>query len=161
MQGLLLQKNTMNFQELKPVIQKTVALENVSRDEKLLQICTLLNENISHYNWVGFYFANHETQTLHLGPYVGEPTDHTVIPFGKGICGQVAVSNENFVVPDVQAQDNYIACSFTVKSEIVVPLFVNGKNIGQIDIDSNVLDPFTVDDERFLEFVNSEVSKLF
>ena len=49
----------------------------------------------------------------------GEPTDHTIIPFGKGICGQVAVSNENFVVPDVQAQDNYIACSITVKAEIV------------------------------------------
>jgi GAF domain-containing protein len=48
-------------------------------------------------------------------------TDHTVIPFGKGF-GRVAVSNENFVVPDVAAQDNYIACSFTVKSEIVVPL---------------------------------------
>jgi len=151
----------MNFDELKPVIQNIVALENVTRDEKLLQICTVLNQNISHYNWVGFYFANHETQTLHLGPYVGEPTDHTVIPFGKGICGQVAVSNENFVVPDVQAQDNYIACSFTVKSEIVVPLFAGGVNIGQIDIDSNVLDPFTDDDERFLEFVNSEVSKLF
>ncbi len=161
MQGLLLQKNTMNFAQLQPVIQNIVALENVSRDEKLLQICRVLNANISHYNWVGFYFANHDTQTLHLGPYVGEPTDHTVIPFGKGICGQVAVSNENFVVPDVQAQDNYIACSFTVKSEIVVPLFVNGVNIGQIDIDSNVLDPFSEADERFLEFVNEEVSKLF
>lgn len=161
MQGLLLQKNTMNFAQLQPVIQNIVALENVSRDEKLLQICRVLNANISHYNWVGFYFANHDTQTLHLGPYVGEPTDHTVIPFGKGICGQVAVSNENFVVPDVQAQDNYIACSFTVKSEIVVPLFVNGVNIGQIDIDSNVLNPFSEADERFLEFVNEEVSKLF
>ncbi len=151
----------MTFAQLQPVIENIVALENVTRDEKLLQICTVLNENISYYNWVGFYFANHDNQTLHLGPYVGEPTDHTVIPFGKGICGQVAVSNENFVVPDVQAQDNYIACSFTVKSEIVVPLFVNGVNIGQIDIDSNVLDPFTADDERFLEFVNREVSKLF
>jgi len=161
LQGLLLQKNTMNFAQLQPVIQNIVALENVSRDEKLLQICRVLNANISHYNWVGFYFANHDTQTLHLGPYVGEPTDHTVIPFGKGICGQVAVSNENFVVPDVQAQDNYIACSFTVKSEIVVPLFVNGVNIGQIDIDSNVLNPFSEADERFLEFVNEEVSKLF
>jgi GAF domain-containing protein len=77
-----------------------------------------LKDNIDYYNcWV--YFANQE---LHLGPYVGAETDHTVIPFGKGICGQVAVSNENFVVPDVAAQDNYIACSFTVKSEIVVPL---------------------------------------
>jgi GAF domain-containing protein len=151
----------MTFDLLKPQVQNILTAENQTRDEKLLHLCALLETNISYYTWVGFYFANHETQTLHLGPYVGAPTEHTVIPFGKGICGQVAVSNENFVVPDVAAQDNYISCSFTVKSEIVVPLFVNGENIGQIDIDSNVLDPFTEEDERFLEFVNQEVAKLF
>jgi L-methionine (R)-S-oxide reductase len=64
------------------------------------------------------------------------------------------------VVPDVKAQDNYIACSISVKSEIVVPLFVNGKNIGQIDIDSNTTDPFTDADERFLEFVCQMVATL-
>jgi L-methionine (R)-S-oxide reductase len=64
---------------------------------------------------------------LHLGPYVGAETDHTVIPFGKGICGQVALSNAIILwFLMLKAQDNYIACSFTVKSEIVVPLFVNG-----------------------------------
>lgn len=151
----------MTFKELQPKVSAIIADNLPSRDEKLQSICQLLNQNVSHYNWVGFYFANHEDKTLHLGPYVGAPTDHTVIPFGKGICGQVAESNANFVVPDVAAQDNYIACSFTVKSEIVVPLFVNGINIGQIDIDSHVLDPFTNEDERFLEFVNSEVAILF
>lgn len=151
----------MTFQELQPRVTEITTASALSRDEKLLAICQLLNENIEYYNWVGFYFANHETQTLHLGPYIGAETDHTVIPFGKGICGQVAVSNDNFVVPDVAAQDNYIACSFTVKSEIVVPLFVDGKNIGQIDIDSHVIDPFTAEDERFLEFVNAEVAKLY
>jgi L-methionine (R)-S-oxide reductase len=151
----------MTFVELKPLVIEIVNSDNGSREDKLLQICTLLESNVAHYNWVGFYFSNHESQTLHLGPYVGAPTDHTVIPFGKGICGQVAVSNNNFVVPDVAAQDNYIACSFTVKSEIVVPLFVNGQNIGQIDIDSNTLDPFTTEDERFLEFVNEQIAVLF
>lgn len=151
----------MTFQELQPKVSEIISDAQLSRDEKLQGICQLLNENIAHYNWVGFYFANHEDKTLHLGPYVGAPTDHTVIPFGKGICGQVAESNANFVVPDVAAQDNYIACSFTVKSEIVVPLFVNGINIGQIDIDSHVLDPFTLADERFLEFLNGEISKLY
>ena len=151
----------MTFEELKPKITEITTNSAISREEKLLKICELLSNSIDYYNWVGFYFANQETKTLHLGPYVGAETDHTVIPFGKGICGQVAVSNENFVVPDVAAQDNYIACSFTVKSEIVVPLFVNGKNIGQIDIDSHVLNPFTEEDERFLEFVNNEVAKLY
>ena len=151
----------MTFEELKPKLTEITSNTSFPREEKLLKICELLSNSISHYNWVGFYFANHETKTLHLGPYVGAETDHTVIPFGKGICGQVAVSNENFVVPDVAAQDNYIACSFTVKSEIVVPLFVNGENIGQIDIDSHVLNPFTEEDERLLEFVNQQVASLF
>lgn len=151
----------MTFEELKPKVKEITLNTNLTRDEKLLAICHLLSSSISYYNWVGFYFANQETKTLHLGPYVGAETDHTIIPFGKGICGQVAVSNNNFVVPDVAAQDNYIACSFTVKSEIVVPLFVNGENIGQIDIDSHVIDPFTDKDERFLEFVNEQIAMLF
>jgi GAF domain-containing protein len=151
----------MSFTNLKPLVSEIVLETGKTREEKLLAICQLLTDSVSYYNWVGFYFANHETQTLHLGPYVGAPTDHTVIPFGKGICGQVAVSNSNFVVPDVSAQDNYIACSFTVKSEIVVPLFVAGINIGQIDIDSHELDPFSEADERFLEYVNQEIVKLF
>ena len=151
----------MTFEELQPKVQDILHHEQTLRDEKLLQLCHLLNENIDYYDWVGFYFRNGEKEELILGPYVGEPTDHTVIPFGKGICGQVAVSNQNFVVPDVTAQDNYIACSITVKSEIGVPLFVNGENIGQIDIDSNIIDAFGERDERFLEFVNAEVAKLF
>jgi L-methionine (R)-S-oxide reductase len=157
----LAKKRKMNFDSLKPEVIALLSFENETRDGKLKNLCQYLSETIDYYNWVGFYFANHENKTLHLGPYVGAATDHTVIPFGKGICGQVAESDENFVVPDVAAQDNYIACSFTVKSEIVVPLFVNGINIGQIDIDSHIIDPFTEKDERFLEFVNQEVAKLF
>ena len=150
----------MSLKTLEPKVTEIVSNSNETTENRLLQICKLLEANIDYYNWVGFYFANHTTQTLHLGPYVGAPTDHTVIPFGKGICGQVAVSNTNFVVPDVAAQDNYIACSFTVKSEIVVPLFVNGENIGQIDIDSNTLDPFTTEDERFYEHSGIDVKRL-
>lgn len=162
MQSLLLHKKLkMNFENLKPQVIAILSKANTERDVKLKNLCQFLSDNVEYYNWVGFYFANHENRTLHLGAYVGAETDHTVIPFGKGICGQVAESNANFVVPDVAAQDNYIACSFTVKSEIVVPLFVNGKNIGQIDIDSHVLNPFTEADERFLEYVNQEVAKLF
>jgi len=120
----------------------------------------LLKNNFPHFHWVGFYFIHGNRNELKLSEFAGKPTEHDIIPFGKGICGQVAVSNENFVVPDVAAQDNYIACSITVKAEIVIPIFVNGENIGQIDIDSNTPDPFTEADERFLEFVNTQVAKL-
>ncbi|MCM5662650.1 GAF domain-containing protein [Galbibacter mesophilus] len=150
----------MTFQELKAEVKNIVAENSVSVDDRLTKICELLQENISYYDWVGFYFKNGNQEELKLRSFAGEPTDHTIIPFGKGICGQVAVSNKNFVVPDVKAQDNYIACSIFVKAEIVIPLFVNGENIGQIDIDSHTADPFTKEDEDFLEFVNAEVAKI-
>ncbi|PWK21063.1 GAF domain-containing protein [Xanthomarina spongicola] len=150
----------MTFTSLKPQIENIISLTEKTVDTRLKHICELLELEIPHYNWVGFYFKNGDKNELKLGPYVGEPTDHTIIPFGKGICGQVAVSNKNFVVPDVAAQDNYIACSITVKAEIVIPIFVNGENIGQIDIDSNTPDPFTKDDERFLEFVCEKVATI-
>lgn len=150
----------MIFETLKPKIESIVSDDKKPVNDRLHSICELLENSVSYYNWVGFYFRNGDKEELVLGPYVGAPTDHTVIPFGKGICGQVAVSNQNFVVPDVSAQDNYIACSITVKAEIVVPIFVNGNNIGQIDIDSNTPDPFTEEDERFLEFVCAQVATL-
>lgn len=150
----------MTFDALKPQIDTITSSANQTTDERLLAICELLEHHIAHYNWVGFYFKNGDKNELKLGPYVGEPTDHTIIPFGKGICGQVAVSNKNFVVPDVAAQDNYIACSITVKAEIVIPIFVNGENIGQIDIDSNTPDPFTSEDERFLEYICKKVAEI-
>jgi len=150
----------MALEDLKSEIITIISYPTKSKDEKLLNICQLLKEHVPYYNWVGFYFRNGKKEELILGPYVGEPTDHTIIPFGKGICGQVAVSNKNFVVPDVSAQDNYIACSITVKAEIVVPIFVNGENIGQIDIDSNTPDPFSEKDERFLEFVCAQVATI-
>ncbi|WP_425077327.1 GAF domain-containing protein [Psychroserpens sp. S379A] len=150
----------MIFEALKPQVETIITNDTKTTNERLLDVCKLLEKQVSYYNWVGFYFKNGNKNELKLGPYVGEPTDHTIIPFGKGICGQVAVSNENFVVPDVSAQDNYIACSITVKAEIVIPIFVNGENIGQIDIDSNTANPFTEADERFLEFVCQKVAKL-
>ncbi len=139
---------------------KDITMQDTSSEERMQKICDLLKAQVAYYDWVGYYFRNGEKEELKLGPFAGTPTEHTIIPFGKGICGQVAVSNQNFVVPDVTAQDNYIACSISVKSEIVVPLFKDGANIGQIDIDSDTVDPFTEEDERFLEYVNQEVAKI-
>ena len=150
----------MSFQKLKSEVLSIIESKNLSVDHRLTEVCELLEKNISYYDWVGFYFKNGDKNELKLRAFAGEPTDHLIIPFGKGICGQVAVTNKNFVVPDVKAQDNYIACSIYVKAEIVVPLFVNGENIGQIDIDSHTADPFSKEDELFLEFVNEEIAKI-
>ena len=129
-------------------------------EAKLQKICTLLDQEISYFNWTGFYFKNGDKEELILGPYVGAPTDHTIIPYGKGICGQVAVSNETFVVPDVHEQDNYLSCSIDTKAEIVVPLMKDSHNIGQIDIDSHQVDPFTDGDRVMLEWLCGEVAKI-
>ena len=148
------------FEQLKVRIENIISEFKNAPEGAMKAICKLLQSEVDYYDWVGFYFKNGDKRELKLGPYVGEPTDHTIIPFGKGICGQVAESNTNFVVPDVQAQDNYIACSISVKSEIVIPLFKNGENIGQIDIDSKTPDPFSKADERFLEWVNQQVAQI-
>jgi len=126
----------------------------------LTEVCSFLQKDVETYDWVGFYFKNGDKRELILKAYAGEPTDHIIIPFGKGICGQVAESNQNFVVDDVAAQDNYIACSIYVKSEVVIPLFVGGQNIGQIDIDSHTKNAFSKEDEDFLTWVNTEVSRI-
>ncbi|MDT0651015.1 GAF domain-containing protein [Autumnicola edwardsiae] len=149
----------MSFKKLKSQVEEIIG-GGTSVEGRLTAICELLQENVDYYDWVGFYFKNGNKEELKLHSFAGEPTDHTIIPFGKGICGQVAVSNENFVVPDVKAQDNYIACSINVKAEIVVPLFVDGENIGQIDIDSHTADPFSKEDEEFLEWVNKKVARI-
>lgn len=150
----------MNISEIKKNIT-TIINQETPIPQKQQAICNYLKQEINYYNWVGFYFKNGEKDELKLADFAGKPTEHTLIPFGKGICGQVALSNKNFVVPDVAAQDNYISCGIDVKSEIVVPIFVNGKNIGQIDIDSHHIDPFTKADEDLLEWVCKKVAALY
>ena len=136
----------------------TIFNKDNSKEAKLQEVCDYLENKIAYYDWVGFYFKNGDKNELKLAQFTGEPTEHTIIPFGKGICGQVAVSNENFIVQDVSEQDNYISCGWKVKSEIVIPIFVNGENIGQIDIDSHTGNPFTKDDETLLEFICKKVA---
>jgi L-methionine (R)-S-oxide reductase len=137
-----------------------IIASKLTKEEKLQAICDFLESEISYYDWVGFYFKNGDKEELKLAQFTGEPTEHTIIPFGKGICGQVAVSNKNFVVQDVTAQENYISCGWKVKSEIVIPIFVAGQNIGQIDIDSHTANTFTEKDERLLEYICEKLSKI-
>jgi len=148
----------MKFSIIQNKIINIITKSETSND-KLQEICNLLKEEVDYYDWVGFYFKNGNKDELKLAQFAGKPTEHIIIPFGKGICGQVAVSNENFIVQDVTEQDNYISCGFDIKSEIVIPIFKNGENIGQIDIDSHKKSPFTKEDEKLLEFICEQVAK--
>ncbi len=130
-------------------------------DAKLKQICELLDNEIDYYDWVGFYLVSDEKEEeLELGPFVGDPTEHTNIGFGEGICGQAAESKDNYVVQDVSEENNYLSCSVNVKSEIVIPIFKGDEIAGEIDIDSHELKPFSDDDEELLEEIAKKVSKI-
>lgn len=130
-------------------------------DRKLKTVCKLLKDGVHYYNWVGLYIVDEERRNeLVLGPFEGEHTEHTRIPFGRGICGQAVQLERTFVVQDVSKEKNYLSCSTNVKSEIVVPIFKNKKVIGELDIDSHALSPFTKQDEAFLKKVSEMVSRI-
>ena len=98
---------------------------------------------------------------LVLGPSSGKPTEHTHIPVGKGVCGQVAESKQSMIVQDISQQTNYIACSMDVQSEIVVPVIKNGQFVAEIDIDSHAFAPFTKEDELFLTSIADQLAIYF
>lgn len=143
-------------------VNKIVKDADQTPEEKLQQICQLLADEVEVFDWVGFYVVDPDAEReLVLGPYVGEATDHTRIPFGKGICGQAAETNETFVVQDVSQADNYLSCSIHVKSEIVVPVKKDGKFVAELDIDSHTKDAITEDHRTMLETICEQVSHLF
>ncbi len=154
-------KTVINDANLLSAIREIIA-STASRDVKLTEICVLLKNNIPYYDWVGFYLTDPQSErVLVLGPYAGAPTEHTRIAYGQGICGQAADKEETFIVQDVSQETNYLSCSPDVRAEIVVPVFLEGKVVGELDIDSHHLAPFTGDDREFLNAVCMLVSHLF
>lgn len=143
----------MTRNQVKSILQKLEELKELRGIRLQEAVVQVLDHEVDYYNWTGFYFMNNAAQQLEIGPYVGAFTDHTVIPYGRGICGQVALSGKTFEVPNVNDQDNYLACSVETKSEIVVPMYQGEVLIGQLDIDSHKTNPFTSEDHEVLNFV--------
>lgn len=108
--------------------------------------------------WVGFYFMDEEYNQLVLGPFQG-PIACTRIDFGKGVCGTAWKTGQTQVVPNVEAFPGHIACSSLSKSEIVVPIFKNGKLLFVLDIDSEMLNAFDKIDQEYLETLLNKFSK--
>ena len=117
----------------------------------------LLYDTFEHYSWIGIYLV--EGDDLVLAAWQGpEPTEHVTIPIGEGICGSAAASGKTEVVDDVGADQRYLACFASTKSEIVVPITFGGDVVGEIDIDSDTPSAFGDDDQAFLEHVARMVS---
>ncbi|MGB7288118.1 MAG: GAF domain-containing protein [Salaquimonas sp.] len=118
---------------------------------KMATIACELYQHFDHFDWVGFYRVV-EPELLKIGPYQG---GHgcLVIPFSKGVCGAAARTETTQLVPDVNAIADHIACSSTTQSEIVLPVWQDGKLIAVLDVDSDTLDAFTDADQKALELI--------
>ena len=106
------------------------------------------------YDWSGIYRM--EDGRLVLDAYVGEPTEHTEIPVGKGVCGTAVAENRDVNVADVRELTNYLACSLKTRSELVVLIRDGeGEILGQIDIDSHTVERFGEEDESGLRQIGA------
>jgi GAF domain-containing protein len=127
----------------------------LSAEDLMRGIVKKLNERMLKYNWVGFYMLENapgQPPVLLLGPFVGAMTPHTRIPLNQGICGAAASSGKTVVVHDVASDPRYLACSIETKSEIVVPVFVRSKVVGELDIDSHFPAAFGPEDQELVEY---------
>jgi L-methionine (R)-S-oxide reductase len=160
MKGNAVDKKAL-FSELKGKVDEILAAD-ADRDKTLKRICRLLVDRVDYYDWVGFYLVeNPEVEMLVLGPFVGAPTEHVKLPFGKGICGQAAAFKETVTIQDVTKVSNYLSCAPDVRSEIVVPIFdAQGVIAGELDIDSHELAPFSFHDREFLEYICRRLSDI-
>ena len=122
-----------------------------SPEQLMSGIVKLLHQNMLTYNWVGFYMLEKSEPVLALGPFEGATTPHRRIPLSQGICGAAASTGQTVVVDDVHSDRRYLACSIETQSEIVVPVFVRGKVVGELDIDSRFPAAFTAADRELVE----------
>jgi L-methionine (R)-S-oxide reductase len=137
--------------EVEEALRKAIALLSISAEgpRTLERILSLLKA-VPKYSWIGIYAV--EGDELVLRAWKGDrPTEHVKIPLGKGVCGAAAASGKVENVPDVSKDPRYIACFPETKSELVVPIFRDGKVIGELDIDSNEPAAFDERDVRALE----------
>ena len=113
----------------------------------LANVAAALKEQFGWF-WVGFYLVKNEE--LVLAPFQG-PVACTRIKKGRGVCGSSWAQAKTLIVPDVEKFPGHIACSSLSKSEIVVPIIRNGEVLGVLDVDSDELDQFDQEDQKYLE----------
>ena len=132
-------------------------LQGKPQADQVYRACVhMLKRDFPKYDWVGIYLVVGNELVVHN--YLGAPTPHTRIAIGQGICGAAVAEAQTIIVPDVNADPRYLACSIETKSEIVVP--IQGQRIyGEIDIDSHTREAFWDNDRKFLEEIAADVAR--
>jgi len=146
--------NTLLVKQLRALIQdESNLIANLSN------VSALLNAHFDQINWVGFYLWDDQDQELVLGPFQGKVACNR-IPMGRGVCGSALQQQQTLIVPDVHAFAGHIACDSASRSEIVVPIIIDGQPFGVLDIDAPVTDRFTTEDQALLEACIDELKKV-
>lgn len=134
-----------------------------SVEDLMSTIVERLHRDRPLYDWVGFYMIEKglpgAEPMLVVGPFIGADTHHKRIPLNSGICGAAASAGETIVVDDVNSDPRYLACSIETKSEIVVPIYLRGAVVGELDIDSHSPAAFGPEDRELCERVAQLVSR--
>jgi L-methionine (R)-S-oxide reductase len=142
----------MNDTQRHALAAVTAALANEPNAQRAMESTVqLLAKHLPDYTWTGIYLL--DGNELYLGPFVGKPSPHTRIPLGRGICGAAAAEKTTIIVDDVNADPRYLACSIETRSEIVVPIMLDGEVLGELDIDSDRIAAFDDGDREMLEQV--------
>ena len=152
------------YEALMPQIEALVSGET-DLIVNMANVAAVLHEAFGFW-WTGFYRVTGKglqvtgkgLQELVLGPFQG-PMACTRIPCGKGVCGTAWQRGETVIVPDVHAFAGHIACSSESNSEIVVPIWQDGKVIAVLDIDSKDYNTFDETDKIYLEQIAKIISK--
>jgi len=140
------------------LLETTEQIAERGSGDVLQQVVDALHDEVEHYSWVGIYLV--DGGDLVLGPWKGpQATEHVRIPVGQGVCGAAAASGATEIVDDVNADSRYLACFPSTRSEIVVPIALEGRVVGEIDIDSDRPAAFTEDDRVLLERVAAIVAE--
>lgn len=147
----------MNYSTIKKQASLLIeSTDNVISD--LSNIAALLFNSLEDVSWAGFYI--YSNGKLLLGPFMGKPAC-TQIEVGKGVCGTAFAKKETVLVKNVHDFSGHIACDSASNSEIVVPIFVNNKVVGVLDLDSTSLNRFDEEDKVGLEGIAKVVSTSF
>ena len=141
-------------------VVKNMISNDVPLVSNLANLSKVLYDSFEGTCWAGFYLCNDEKREMYLGPFQG-PVACTKILYEKGVCGAAVRSGKTILVPDVHKFKDHIACYSLSNSEIVVPIIVQGKVVGVIDLDSTNYDNYDLDDQFIIEELASVISILF
>jgi GAF domain-containing protein len=137
---------------------EALAASDAPDEEVLEEVVRLVHDAHPLWDWSGIYLL--VDGTLLVGPFAGseEPPEHSRIEVGDGVCGTAVAEEKNQLVEDVRELDNYLACSLSTRSELVVLIREEGRIVGQFDIDSDERTAFTQEDEDLLEELAALIS---